>query len=310
MILLNGFEKPELYRGGFVSIGNFDGVHKGHQSMIAALVAHAHRESAPAVVLTFDPHPISLLRPGKVPPSLSTLERKSELLNRYGVDYVIAYPTDQALLELSADDFFKKILCEEMAAQGVVEGPNFFFGKDRSGDIHKLLELCQQHGLIFEIVPPYQIEDDLISSSRIRGLIQQGEMDSAVSMLGHAYRLRGTVVRGSDRGSGLGFPTANIQQIETIIPGEGVYGGRVSIEDKVYPAAINIGSNPTFSEAEHKIEAHIVGFTGDLYNQVLNVDFLSRIRDVTTFENIDQLKSQIEHDVQTVESLVKHSAYR
>ncbi|NOX53093.1 MAG: bifunctional riboflavin kinase/FAD synthetase, partial [Planctomycetes bacterium] len=211
MKLLHGFEAPELYRGGFVSIGNYDGVHRGHQAMVAKLVERARAAGVPAVVFTFEPHPIRLLRPQQAPPSLSTLDRKAELLAACGIDCLIAYPTDWELLRLTPQEFFERIIRTELQATGLVEGPNFFFGHNRAGNVETLRQLCQQADVDLEVVSPLKIGSQMVSSSRIRRLIAEGAIAEAVKLLGHPYRIRGRVGAGAGRGRRLGFPTANLQ---------------------------------------------------------------------------------------------------
>ncbi len=298
MPLLRGFDSPRDYRGGFVAIGNFDGVHRGHQAMISTLVAQARAASVPAVVLTFDPHPITLLRPGQTPPRLSTIARKSELLHHHGVDTVIAWPTDRSLLELSPTEFFEQFILDQLQARGLVEGPNFFFGRNREGTVETLRRFCDQSGLSLTVVDPVEIEGRMVSSSVIRQLIGDGEMNEAVRLLGHPYRLRGTVIKGAGRGRELGFPTANLSDIATLIPGDGVYfaATRLGQQDRC-PAAVHVGPNPSFSETDRKVEVHIVGQSGDLYGSTLDVDFLGRLRDVRPFSSREELTAQLQRDV-------------
>lgn len=305
MTLLYGFESSAPYRGGFVAIGNFDGVHRGHQRMISTLTGRAKAADVPAVVLTFDPHPIELLRPGQVPPRLSTIRRKAELLMHYGVDVVIAYPTDQRLLSLSPDDFFSQIVETELDARGMVEGPNFFFGRDRQGDVEKLRDLCEASGRSLDIVEPVLAGDAMVSSSRIRGLLADGDVAAAVELLGHPYRMEGRVVKGAGRGRTLGWPTANLAEIETLFPADGVYAGLATIDSKAYPAAIHLGSNPTFQENTRKFEVHLIGFQGDLYERSLAVDMLGRVRGTRTFADGDALREQLEKDIAQTKSMAE-----
>lgn len=307
MKLLRGFEDPDLYQGGFVSIGNFDGVHRGHQQIMATLVRQARAQDVPAVALTFDPHPITLLRPADVPPSLSSLDRKVELLARCGVDCVIAYPTDHALLNLSPDEFFDRIVRTELRAKGLVEGPNFFFGHDRAGDVKTLRVQCEAAGLTLDVVEPLAIEGRLVSSSIVRSLVAEGRLGEAVELLGHPYRIRGRVSRGAGRGATLGFPTANLAGMETLIPEEGAYAGVAQCGQQRRPAAIHIGPNPTFREMRSKIEVHLIDYSGDLYGQSLDVDILKRLRGVTAFEDVGDLQNQLEQDVKAVRALVEGS---
>jgi riboflavin kinase / FMN adenylyltransferase len=303
MALLKKFESPELYRGGYVSIGNFDGVHTGHCKIVERLRALAKTEGVPAVVMTFEPHPLALLRPGHVPPSLTTLEQKAELLERAGATCVIAYPTDRKLLQLTPEEFFDAIVVTELRARGIVEGPNFCFGKDRKGDIDTLRDLCRLRGVKLHVVEPVGGEA-MVSSSAIRALIDEGRMAEAVALLGHPYRLRGEVVVGARRGQTIGFPTANLAKVETLLPADGVYGGIARLGDCLFAAAVNVGPNPTFGETNRKVEAHLVNFAGDLYGRSIDVDLFERIRPTVRFKNKDDLVRQISLDVAATKALL------
>lgn len=298
MHLQRGFENPKQYTGGYVSIGNFDGVHRGHQSMVAVLVRRARRDGVPAVVFTFDPHPIKLLRPRHAPPTLSTVKWKAELLARCGVDCVIAYPTDDALLDMTPRQFFDRIIRGELQARGLVEGPNFFFGRDRTGDIDTLQAFCNEAGMSLDVVPPVRVGDRIVSSSTIRAAIAAGRMAHAVELLGHPYRIEGRVVRGSGRGASLGFPTANLEGICTLIPADGVYAGVAHLNATCRPAAVSIGPNPTFGEQHRKVEVHLVDYTGDLYEQRLDVDLLDRIRGIEKYAAVEQLQARLKRDIE------------
>ena len=273
--------------------------------MIASLIRQARAHRGPAVILTFDPHPITLLRPGQAPPSLSTLGRKAELLEACGVDCVIAYPTDRALLNLTPEEFFDEIVCREMEARGLVEGPNFFFGRDRAGDVDRLKHLCDRAGLSLEIVPPHMVGNTMVSSSRTRQHIAQGAMAEAVELLGHPYRIRGRVVSGAGRGRDLGFPTANLEDIATLLPPAGVYVGVCCWREQVYAAAVHHGPNPTFQEPEQKLEVHLIDFVGDLHGAELDVDLLERIRELHTFDTIDALRTQLSIDIEKARHVAK-----
>lgn len=308
MIRLRGFTNPEVYRGGVVAIGNFDGVHRGHQAMMEVLCRRASELSAPSVVMTFDPHPIAILRPEHTPPPLSTLERKQDLLEKCGVDCTIAYPTDAALLQLSPAEFFEKIVVGELQAKGLVEGPNFCFGKDRAGDTRLLKSFCKESGLSLDVMPAVETSAGMISSSTIRGLIGRGKLRDAVELLGHPYQARGIVGSGARRGQALGFPTANLERVATLIPAEGVYAGRLSRAGQMYPAAIHVGPNPTFDEYARKVEVHLIGFEGDLYGTELQVDFLCELRPVEKFDSAEDLRRQLERDISRVQELVSPDA--
>ncbi len=305
MTLLRRFEKPELFRGGYVSIGNFDGVHRGHQEIAQHLATRSRNEKVPAVVLTFDPHPLALLRPEHVPPSLTTLEQKAELLEQAGVTCVIAYPTDKNLLQLTPVEFVASIVVGQLAAKGIVEGPNFCFGKDRKGDIDTLRDLCRERKIGLEVAEPVGGKRAMVSSSTIRSLIAAGRVAAAVELLGHPYRIAGEVVTGARRGQTIGFPTANLAGIQTLLPADGVYAGVSRVGESQFPAAVNIGPNPTFQEAARKVEVHLLDFAGDLYGRPLAVDLIDRVRDVRKFNGRDELVEQIGRDVRAVRERVQ-----
>jgi riboflavin kinase/FMN adenylyltransferase len=300
MTVVHGFECPASYRHGFVSIGNFDGVHCGHQSMIATLVGHARANRVPAVALTFDPHPIELLRPDAAPPRLTTIAHRAELLQQYGVDCVIILPTTPRFLTMTAEDFFHTIVRTELQARGMVEGPNFYFGRNRAGSITVLRGFCAASQLSLDVIPPVIVDEQLVSSSVIRSLIEAGDLTESVRLLGHPYRMSGTVERGAERGRQLGFPTANLTDLANLVPGHGVYAAIVHVDGRRFSAAVNVGPNPTFGEASRKIEAHLLDFHGDLYGKMLDVDVLRRIRDVRRFASVDELKLQLARDIEDV----------
>jgi riboflavin kinase / FMN adenylyltransferase len=296
---------PDCLRGGAVSIGNFDGVHRGHARIAERLIALARRIGGAAIVFTFDPHPARILRPQQAPPPLCWLERKAELLAKLGVDAVVAYPTSEEFLRLDARQFFHQIVRDRLAARGLVEGRNFFFGHHRSGTIDVLQGLCTESGIPLEVIDPVEIDGQAVSSSRVRGLVAAGRLDEVRAMLTQPYRIHGTVVRGVGRGNRLGYPTANVDHIDLLLPGEGIYAGRAWIGgsaqaplSRVRAAAISIGSNPTFDEAALKVEAYLLDFEGDLYDQPIEVDFLARLRKIKRFDTAGQLVAQMAHDVE------------
>ena len=303
MKVLDGLEEAADCRGGVLAIGNFDGVHRGHQKMLRVLVERAKELDVPAVVLTFDPPPVQLLRPEAVPPRLSTVERKRELIESLGVDCLIVYRTDLDLLNLGPAEFFEQIVLKKLGAKGLVEGPNFYFGKDRQGDVKLLAKLCESSGRSLDVIEPEYEGDLLISSSTIRRSIAEGELSRAVSMLGHPYRIEGVVIPGEARGRGLGFPTANLGQVATLLPGDGVYGARCFVEGAFYAAAVHVGTNPTFKQNERKVEVHVLDFSGELYGQTIKVDLLERIRGTRVFPSADELKQQIENDLKAIRRL-------
>lgn len=291
---------PAEVQGGAVSIGNFDGVHQGHARLVGRLRDAAARVDGPAVVFTFDPHPVRVLRPGAAPPPLTWLERKAELLGELGVDAVLAYRTDEELLALEPDAFFDCVICKQLAAKAMVEGPNFRFGRNRQGDADRLGRLCRDRGMLLEIVEPLQIDGAYVSSSRIRTLIAEGDVGQASELLTRPYRIRGLVVHGDRRGREIGFPTANLDGVDTLLPGQGVYACFAVFGERRHPAAANIGPNPTFGQHASKIEIHLLDYSGTLYGSALEVDFLARLRDIRPFESREALCDQLQRDVDEV----------
>jgi riboflavin kinase / FMN adenylyltransferase len=295
---------PETWRHGAVAIGNYDGVHRGHARIAQRLLAMARRLGGPAVVFTFDPPPARILRPDHAPDLLSWTDRKAELLAALGIDAVIAYPTDEVFLRLEARDFFDRIVGGLLAARGMVEGPNFFFGRRRSGNIDLLREFCAGSGVELEIVDPLLIDGQPVSSSRIRALLSAGQVDAADGMLTAPYRLRGKVIHGAGRGAKIGFPTANLGQVENLLPADGIYAGRAWADGQPWLAAISVGPNPTFDEGARKVEVYLVGYEGWLYDRPLEVDFLTRLRNIERYASVDKLVAQLRRDVAATQEAV------
>ena len=212
--------------------------------------------------------------------------------------------TTPELLQLSAANFFRTVILEQLAARALVEGPNFAFGHKRAGTIETLRQLCGRASIELTILPPVVHEGRPVSSSRVRQALERGAVGEAATLMGHPYRLRGQVVAGQRRGRTLGFPTANLAQVPTLIPGNGVYAVRAYVADKSWPGAANIGPNPTFGEEERKVEIHLIGFSGDLLGQELALDFLDRLRDTRPFPSAGQLVEQLRHDVEQARKIV------
>jgi riboflavin kinase / FMN adenylyltransferase len=289
---------PAELKRGAVAIGNFDGVHRGHARIVERAIRQARQVGGPAVIFTFDPHPVRILRPDQAPPPLTWTDRKAELLSALGVDAVIAYPTDEELLQLGPREFFERVVRDQLDARAMVEGPNFYFGHNRAGTIEVLKQLTAEAGIPLDIVDPLVVDGQYVSSSRIRKLLVAGEVDKACELLTEPYRIRGMVVHGAGRGMKLGVGTANLDAIDTLLPGPGVYAGRGWVDGARWPAAINIGPNPTFGEGVMKVEVHLVGWTGGpLYGQPLEVDFLSSLRNIEKFASIDLLREQLAKDI-------------
>jgi riboflavin kinase/FMN adenylyltransferase len=298
VILLRSLDEfPQTLRGGAVAIGNFDGVHLGHAQLVERLRAMAQQVGGPAIVFTFDPPPTRILRPEAAPEPLIWIERKAEVLAEMGVDAMLVYPTDAALLAMHAREFFDQIVRQRLDARAMVEGPTFFFGQHRSGTVDVLRQYCQEANIEFEVADSVQMGGGIVSSSRIRELILAGHVAEASALLGRPYRIRGCVVRGAGRGSKIGYPTANVGQIDTLLPAEGIYAARAFAGGAWRPAAVSLGPNPTFGEGGIKVEVYLIGFSGDLYDQPIQVDFLAHLRDIKRFASVDALLAQMGKDV-------------
>jgi len=311
MNIYHGIPDDASQLAGILSIGNFDGVHLGHQQILRVLVKQACDLSLPAVAMTFDPHPLTLLNPENRPPQLTQRDQKIELIAASGVDHLIIYPTTGSLLNMTPHAFFEDILCKELEMKGLVEGPNFFFGKNRAGNVKLLEQFCSRAGLAFHIVMPQIIDGQMVSSTAIRNQIASGDVKSAAAFLGRPYQIRGTVITGNARGRTLGFPTANLSQIHNLIPQNGVYAGTVQLLDEdnkpvdpVYSAAIHVGPIPTFHDEQRRIEVHLLQFEGSLYDQMLAVNFIEQIRETRLFADAAELQQQLQIDISLVRQCV------
>ncbi len=304
MITLETFDDvPSRVRGAFLAVGNFDGVHRGHARLIGRLRVLADEAGAPAVALTFDPHPVALLRPESAPVPLVWTERKVELLKEAGATEVGVFRTGSWLLGMTAREFFDRVIVGQFGARGMVEGPNFGFGRDRGGDSKLLAEWSAGAGLTFEVAAPTEADGQIVSSSRIRRALAEGRIDEANDLLGRPHRIRGVVTHGAARGAGLGFPTANLDEIDTQIPADGVYAARALIDGLAWPSAVHIGPNVTFGEQIRKVEAHLIGFSGDLYGRSVELDLLALIRPSRRFDGLDDLLAQIRADVAQAQAM-------
>jgi riboflavin kinase/FMN adenylyltransferase len=289
---------PEDCRRGAVSVGNFDGVHRGHAALVAELRRQADAAGGPAVALTFEPHPLDLLRPELAVPPLSTLDDRCRWLAEGGADRVAVLHTTPTLLALSAADFFKEVLQQRFEVRALVEGTNFGFGRRRQGNVGTLAQLCGSAGVALTVVPPVVVEGGEVSSSRVRAALLAGAVEEGAVLLGRPYRLHGTVGGGAGRGRVLNFPTANLENLGSLVPGDGVYAVRVEAGGTSWAGAANVGPNPTFGEHARKVEVHLIDFAGDLYGQPLVVDFICRLRDTRRFGGPAELMAQLGRDVE------------
>ena len=293
---------PKHLRGGALAIGKFDGMHRGHTLIVARLREHAQKRGLPTIAMTFNPLPAQVLYPTSGIRPLSTLEQKTELLAGLGMDAMIVCPTDQTFLARTAEDFFDNVIRKTLETQVIVEGRNFCFGHNRIGTPEKLQVWCRETGITFEAVETITHNGEPVSSSHIRALLGSGNISSANELLSRPYRLTGVVVTGERRGHTLGFPTANLAAIETIVPKPGLYVATLQYSDRRYAAAVHIGDNPTFGPTPFKIEVFLVDFDGDLYGQTLRVDVLRRLREARKFTSAEELVGQMHRDIAEIRS--------
>jgi riboflavin kinase/FMN adenylyltransferase len=283
-------------RGGVVAVGNFDGVHRGHAALVAAARELAGRACS-VIALTFDPHPLVLLAPERYQPPLTTVPDRARLLHEIGTDHVVVLQTTRDLLSLSPERFFQTILRAALGARGVVEGFNFRFGRDRAGSNATLRDLCASAAIDFLEVPAFTLGDRPVSSSRVREALGNGDVPAATELLGRRYRVTGKVGTGARRGRTIGFPTANLDGVETLLPADGVYAVAATTAHGTFAGAAHIGPNATFREDVRKVEVHLLDFTGDLYGQSLAIDFVACLRKTQKFSGVDALIEQMHRDV-------------
>jgi riboflavin kinase/FMN adenylyltransferase len=303
MTIFQGLEGlRQLSAGSVLSIGNFDGIHRGHQRILEVAASLRPRSSSGRVaVVTFEPHPFTVLRPEHAPPRLTPPELKRELLAGAGVDDLVVLPPVPEVLNCSAEAFWL-ILRDEVRPAHMVEGDSFTFGRARGGDIARLREWSAGTSVCLHVIAPVLVALlDLqivpVSSSVVRWLLAHGRARDAAVCLARPYVLEGTVVKGHQRGRTIGVPTANLACDAQLIPADGVYAGRCRVEGRDYPAALSIGRMPTFGENARQTEAHLIGFDGDLYGRVLRVEVLDWLREQRKLPGIEALKAQLAKDI-------------
>ncbi|MCQ6552501.1 bifunctional riboflavin kinase/FAD synthetase [Streptomyces sp. C10-9-1] len=301
---------PQDWGRSVVTIGSYDGVHRGHQLIIGRAVERARELGVPVVVVTFEPHPSEVVRPGSHPPLLAPHHRRAELMAALGVDAVLVLPFTPDFSRLSPADFIVKVLVDKLHARAVVEGPNFRFGHKAAGDVAYLTELGRTYDYEVEVVDLFVRGEagggEPFSSTLTRRLVAEGDMTGAAEILGRPHRVEGVVVRGAQRGRELGFPTANVETLpHTAVPADGVYAGWLTADGERMPAAISVGTNPQFDGTERTVEAYAIDRVGlDLYGLHVTVDFLAYVRGQRKFDSIDALLVAMAADVTRCRQLV------
>ncbi|WP_319778747.1 bifunctional riboflavin kinase/FAD synthetase [Maridesulfovibrio sp.] len=288
--------KPD--QGTCVTIGNFDGVHKGHQRLISSTCRKAKANGLASVVVTFDPHPLRVLVNRKTPPFITLTSQKLELIALHKPDIILALNFTKEMAALSPEEFIQQYLITPLNMKEMVVGYDYALGKGRSGNYETIMKLGKKYAYGVERLDPVIINDAVVSSSRIRDLVSEGNVWDVRPLLGRFYQVRGEVVHGMNRGGRLlGFPTANIKLEDELFPKKGVYAIRVEVEGKVLPGVANIGKNPTFGNEALSVEAHILDFSEDIYGKDIRVHFIQRIRSEKKFNGLDELKDRIAVDI-------------
>lgn len=281
-----------------VALGNFDGVHLGHQEILRKTVETAHKKGRDAVVYTFDPHPRLVLNKVQDIPRITTPGERADLLEHLGLDVLVLAEFTLEFAAQTPEDFVQNVLVEELGVRHLFIGTNYRFGKGRAGSSNTLKKMAPELGFVVHVVPPVTVEGLVVSSSRIREHLMQGEIREANTLLGREFTIEGRVIHGHHRGKGLGFPTANIKPEVKLHPPEGVYAVYCRVGGETYQGVMNIGYNPTFKDRRVSYEVHILDFDGDIYGQMIRVYLVEKLRAEMTFSDVDALKTQIAEDVE------------
>ncbi len=287
-----------------VTLGNFDGIHLGHQKIFEQLKRAAASYQGTAVVITFFPHPLRILAPDRAPPLITNLQDRMDLMEHYGIDVVICIRFTKEFAQWTAQRFVRDIIVDKLKAKAVFVGLDYRFGKNRHGDIGLLKDMGRQFGFEVHSIEPVKLEGLEVSSTRIRQLIRSGDVLESSKLLGRFHRIHGRVVRGDGRGKALGFPTANLVTDAELLPPEGVYAIRVALGEGLYKGVASLGTNPTFSGKVFSIEAHIFDFGRDIYNAEVSIDFVDRLRAQQRFASPEALVAQIQRDVEEARAIL------
>ena len=299
MKIIKGVDEisPE-FRDSIVTIGNFDGVHLAHQNIFKKVIAEAHNGNRKSVVITFDPHPKKIIHPERRPFFLITsLDEKLKLIGNLGVDVIILIEFSLEFARVTARGFVKNILWDKLHIKKIFIGHDYTFGKGKEGNEEYLKVLGNELGFKVEVINAVKIDHIIISSTRIRNAILEGNVNIAARLLGRPYNLGGTVVKGYQRGTDIGFPTANIEPEKVLIPGSGVYAVIVKIGGNSHPGVVNIGFNPTFGNDKLTVEAHVIDFKENICGKSLDIFFVDRMRDEVKFLSTERLAAQIKMDI-------------
>ena len=296
------------FKNAVITIGNFDGVHIGHQALFHEVIEKADALDGTSIAMTFDPHPIRVLQKNNNPPLITLLEQKTELIERSGMEVLICIPFTKQFASLTAEDFIKSLLVDKIGMKAIIVGGDYTFGKNREGNLAVLNSFASQWGyevIVADWIKAAQNVSDRISSTKIRELVMTGNIEPASKMLGRHYQIRGRVVKGRDRGGKLlGIPTANINLQDELCPKTGIYAVTVEYNHQIYRGVANIGYSPTFDDNEFTVEVHLLDFAENIYNEKIRVNFIERIRDEKKFADISELKQQINQDIKAADKIL------
>jgi riboflavin kinase/FMN adenylyltransferase len=299
MEIILGIEQlKKTFSNPVITLGNFDGVHLGHQRIFEKVKDEAKKINGEAIVITFEPHPLKILSPKHYPPLLTPFKKKILLIEKAGIDKVLCIEFSLAFAEISPSEFVRDILVKKINVKKIVVGYNYHFGKGKSGNVETLKNICQLFNIEVEVMDALTIDHTIVSSSKIRELIQEGEVEKASRLLGRDYPIIGRVVAGARRGYVLGFPTANLEISEEIYPKTGVYAVEVIWKDQPFKGLANVGYNPTFNTKTFSLEVYILNFDHEIYGDEIQVNFKKRIRDEIRFDSPSHLIDQIRKDIQ------------
>ena len=291
-----------------LTLGNFDGVHLGHQAIFKMLIQRAKEMNGTPIVFTFIPHPLKVIAPDTAPRLLTNYKDKIDLIKKSGIDVVICTNFTKEFANISAESFVKTVLCKAIKAKEIFIGANYLFGKGREGSPALLKKLGKECGFTVEVLDKITSDNKTISSSMIRKIIAEGRVDEAAKYLGRNYSVEGVVVEGAKRGKSLlNTPTANLSTINELLPKNGVYAVKVDIDGALYGGASNVGYNPTFEGARFSFETHVLDFDGDLLGKTIRVYFIKRIRDEMKFPSVDALSTQLKKDIKDIRAILNRS---
>jgi riboflavin kinase/FMN adenylyltransferase len=300
--------RPE-HRGCAATIGSFDGIHLGHQAVLAELVAQGSKRRLPATLITFEPQPREYFMPEEAPPRLTRFREKLEELQRCGIDRVICLRFNAYLASLTADEFIRRIMLDGLAVKYLVVGDDFRFGKGRTGDYALLQQAGKAHGFPVVTMPTFNVDHHRVSSTRIRVALNEGDLNSAEALLGRPYWMSGRIAHGDKRGRTIGFPTANIFMHRNAVPVEGVFAVEMcGIDDRPLPGVANVGTRPTVDGSRAQLEVHLFDFDRDIYGRHVRVSFLKKLRPERKFESFELLKRQIELDAEQARAFFSGTA--